>query len=114
MRICRFNEGQIFGFFLSMQEFRFKVASGLGSKVESPAFAILFQILRKPRFRIHYKEQTAMKKCTKYKIYKTAFQTMGLLMIGQLCNSCTSLHGVKLSIDTSIRDGLVRAAVRHR
>jgi len=49
-----------------MQEFRFKVASGLGSKVESPAFAILFQILRKPRFRIHYNQQTAMKKCTKY------------------------------------------------
>ena len=51
---------------------------------------------------------------TKFKNYKTAAKTMGLRMFGSLSISCTSLHGMKLSIDTWIRDGLVPAAVRHR
>ena len=84
-----------------LSEFVFRHASVLGFKVESPAFATVFLIIRMTRFHIHYNEQTAMKKkmSTKYKNYKTAFQTMGLLMFGPLFNSCTSLHGVKLSID---------------
>jgi len=37
---------------------------------------------------------------TKYKNYKRAFKTMGLLMFGSLYISSTSIHGMKLSIDT--------------
>ena len=77
-------------------------ASVLGFKVESPTFATLFLILRKPIFRIHYKEQAAMKQKmnANYKNYKTAAKTIELLMVGSLCISWTSIHDMKLSIDT--------------
>jgi hypothetical protein len=77
-------------------------ASVLGFKVESPAFATLFQTLRKPSFHIHYKKQPAMKQTMskKYKNYKTTSKTVGRHMFGSLCISSTSLHGIKLNIDT--------------
>jgi len=43
-------------------DFVFGPASVLRFKVESPAFATLFQILRKSFFRIHYNEQPAINK----------------------------------------------------
>ena len=83
-------------------DFVSRQASVLGFKVESPAFVTLFLILQKPIFRIHYKEQAAMKQKmnAKYKNYKTAAKTIELLMVGSLCISWTSIHDMKLSIDT--------------
>jgi hypothetical protein len=49
----------------------------------------------------------------KFKNYKTAFKTVGLHVWFTL-HCCTSIHGLKPSIDTWIRDELERAAVRHR
>ena len=82
-----------------LSEFVFGQASVLGFKVESPAFAILFQILRQPRFRIHYKQQMKQKMSKKYKIYKKASKTVGRHMFSSLCISSTSLRGIKLNID---------------
>jgi len=83
-------------------DFVFGHASVLGFRVESPAFAILFQILRQPRFHTHYKQQHTMKQkfSKKYKNYKTASKTVGRHMFGSLCISSTSLRGIKLNIDT--------------
>jgi hypothetical protein len=55
-------------FFRHARILGFEVARVLGSKVAGPAFATLFQILRKPRFRIHCNEQLAMKRINEYKI----------------------------------------------
>ena len=85
-----------------LSEFVFRPASVLGFKAESPAFATLFLILRKPRFYIHYNHQHAMKQkmSTKYKITRQHSRGWDCLCLVHFANSCTSLHGVKLSIDT--------------
>jgi hypothetical protein len=70
----------------------------LGFTVESPVFATLFLLLRKPIFASITTNGTQQKGHKVLK--KTAAKRMGLLIFGPLCVSCTSLYGMKLSIDT--------------
>ena len=74
----------------------------LGFNVENPAVAYFIPHITEAK--VSHPLQRAARNKTKmskkYKNYKTAATTMGLLMFGSLCNSCTSLHVMKPSIDT--------------